>query len=114
MPYQFKLYPDRADMIRVSDGHVFAQEIQDAKTVRDFAVISFLPNPFDPARRMVILAGCGTQGCLAAARMVTFDGFREMARLQPLAAPLSVVVEIAIIDGQMTRPHIIDTFRWAP
>ncbi|MGH3375662.1 MAG: hypothetical protein ACRDP6_13055 [Actinoallomurus sp.] len=114
MPYRFKLYPDRADMIRVSDGHVFAQEVLGAKTVRDFAVISFLPNPFDPARRMVILAGCGTQGCLAAAKMVTFDGTREMARLQPLAAPLSVVIEIAVIEGQMTRPQIIDTFHWTP
>ena len=112
MPYEFTLYPDRADMIRTSDGHVFAQEVRKGKTERDFAVISFSPNPFDPARRMIILAGCGTLGCLAAARMVTSDGIREIARLQPLAAPLSIVIEIAVIDGQMTRPRIIDTCHW--
>ena len=87
--------------------------MENGRTVRDFAVISFLPSPFDPARRMVVLAGCGTQGCVAAAKMVTFDGIREMARLQPLAAPLSVVVEVAIIEGRMTRPQIIDTFLWS-
>jgi hypothetical protein len=114
MPYAFKLYADRADMIRVGDGRVYAQEVSQAKTVRDFAVISFLPSPFDPARRIVVLAGCGMQATLAAAKMVTFDGVREMARLRPPATPFSVVIEIEIIDGQMTRPQIIDTLHWKP
>jgi hypothetical protein len=109
LPYTFELYPDRADMIRIRDGRVFAQEVANAKTVRDFAVISFLPSPFDTARRIVILAGCGTQGTLAAAKMVTFDGVGEMASLRPPDSPFSVVIEIEIIDGQVTRPQIIDT-----
>jgi hypothetical protein len=83
-----------------------------AKTTRDFAVISFLPSPFAPGRRVVVLAGCGTQGTLAAAKMVTTDGVREMARLRP-TSPFSVVIEIEIIDGQMTHPQIIDTTHWS-
>jgi hypothetical protein len=114
MPYVFKLQADRAEMIRVGDGRVFAQEVSDARTVRDFAVISFLPSPFDNVRRVVVLAGCGTQGTLAAAKMVTFDGAREMARLRPPATAFSVVIEIEVIDGQMTRPQIIDTLHWTP
>lgn len=111
MPYAFELYADRADMIR-RDGRVFAQEVANAKTVRDFAVINFLPSPFDPARRIVVLAGCGTKGTLAAAGMVAVDGIREIAAHRPPDTPFSVVIEIEIIDGQMTKPHIIDTFHW--
>lgn len=113
MPYKFTLYPDRADIIRVADGQVFAQEVANAKTIRDFAAISFLPSPFDPNRRIVVLAGCGTQGTWAAAKMVTTDGIRDIARLHPPPTPFSVVIEIEIIDGQMTRPHIIDTVHWS-
>jgi hypothetical protein len=112
MPYAFKLHADRADMIRIDDGQVFAQEVSDAKTVRDYAVISFLPSPFDSARRIVVLAGCGTYGTLAAAKMVTFDGVREIARLRPPTTGFSVVIEIGMTDGQMTRPHIVDTSHW--
>lgn len=113
MPYKFTLHRDRADMIRLADGLVSAQEVVNAKTIRDFATISFLPSPFDPNRRIVILAGCGLQGTVAAAKMVTADGIRDIARLRPPTTPFSVVVEIEIIDGQMTRPHIIDTFHWS-
>jgi hypothetical protein len=114
MPYGFRLYTDRAEMIKIDDGRVFAQEVSDAKTVRDYAVISFLPSPFDAARRIVVLAGCGTQGTLAAAKMVTFDGVREMARLRPPATGFSVVIEVGVVENEMTRPQIIDTFHWTP
>jgi hypothetical protein len=92
---------------------VFAQEVVNAKTVRDFAAISFLPSPFDPGQRIVVLAGCGLQGTVAAAKMVTADGIRQLARLRPPATPFSVVIEIEIIDGRMTRPHIVDTVHWS-
>jgi hypothetical protein len=91
----------------------FAQEVMNAKTIRDFAAISFLPSPFGPDRRIVVLAGCGMQGTVAAAKMVTADGIREIARLRPPTTPFSVVIEIEIIDGQMTKPQIIDTVQWS-
>jgi hypothetical protein len=113
MPYAFKLQEDRAELIKLSDGRILAQEVVNGRTVRDFAVISLLPSPFDAARRVVVLAGCGSQGTLAAAKMVTTDGVGEIARLRPPATPFSVVIEIEVIDGQMTRPHIIDTTHWS-
>ncbi|TDD79466.1 hypothetical protein [Actinomadura rubrisoli] len=110
LPYRFRLYPDRADMIRACDGQVFAQQVVHAKTTRDFAVISLLPSPFRAGRRVIVLAGCGTLGSLAAARMVTRDGVGELADLRPPpGTPFSVVVEIEVLDGQMTRPQIVDT-----
>jgi hypothetical protein len=112
MPYEFKLYPHRARMIRLSDGQVFDQEVENARTIRDFAAISFLPSPFDPNRRIVVLAGCGMQGTVAAAKMVTTDGIRDIARLRPPATPFSVLIEIEIIDGQVTKPHIINAVHW--
>ncbi|TYK49568.1 hypothetical protein [Actinomadura decatromicini] len=108
LPYSFRLYPDRADMIRNSDGHVFAQQVVHAKTTRDFAVISLLPSPFHADRRVIVLAGCGTLGSLAAAKMVTQDGIARLAALRP-SAPFSAVIEIEILDGQMTNPQIVDT-----
>ncbi|HZB31859.1 MAG TPA: hypothetical protein VE465_17005 [Streptosporangiaceae bacterium] len=113
MPYRFTLYRDRADLVRLADGRVFAQEVMHAKTVRDFAAISFLPSPFDPDRRIVILAGCGMQATVAAAKMVTADGIRKIARLRPPVTPFSVVIEIEIIDGQATKPHITDVVHWS-
>jgi hypothetical protein len=113
MPYKVRLHRDRADMIRLADGMEFAQEVVNAKTIRDFAAISFLPSPFGPDRRIVVLAGCGMQGTVAAAKMVTADGIREIARLRPPTTPFSVVIEIEIIDGQMTKPQIIDTVQWS-
>ena len=113
MPYEFKLGRDRADMVRRADGRVFAQEVVHAKTLRDFAAISFLPSPFDPDRRIVVLAGCGLQGTVAAAKMVTADGIRQIARLRPPVTPFSVLIEIEIIDGQVTKPHIVDTIHWS-
>jgi hypothetical protein len=113
MPYRFELYHGRADMIRVADGRVFAQEVAHAKTTLDFGLISFLPSPFAPDRRVVVLAGCGPLGTLAAAKMVTTDGIRDMARLRPPATPFSVVVETEVVDGQMTRPQIVDAAHWS-
>jgi hypothetical protein len=114
MPYAFRLYPDRAELIRIRDSQMYAQKVSDTKTVRDFATISFLPSPFDAARRIAVLAGCGAQGTLSAAKMVTTDGIREIARLRPPGTPFSVVIEIEIIDGQATKPHIIETAHWTP
>jgi hypothetical protein len=113
MPYEFVCHPYRADLIRISDGRMYSQEVENARTVRDFAVVTFLPSPFDPTRRIVILAGCGTLGTLAAARMVTFDGIKEIAALRPPRTPFSIVIEIEVIDGQMTHPQIIDMAEWA-
>jgi hypothetical protein len=113
MPYTFRLCPDRADLIKLADGTVFAQEVVSAKTTHDFATVSLLPSPFDPNRRMIVLAGCGTLGTLAAAKMVTADGIRDLAHLHPPSTPFSVVIEIGIVDGQMTRPRIIDTVHWS-
>lgn len=112
MPYAFELFPDRANLIRLSDNRKLVQEVEAAKTVRDFAVISFLPNPFFPGRRLVILAGCGTMGTYAAAKMVTSTGIRETARLCRADTPVSLVIEVEIVDGHMTVPRIVETTPW--
>ncbi|GAA2726497.1 hypothetical protein [Actinocorallia aurantiaca] len=114
MPYAFELFPRSANLIRLSDNRKLAQEIEEEKTVRDFAVISFLPNPFSPSRRLVILAGCGTMGTYAAAKMVTSTGIRETAGCCRADTPVSVVIEVEIVDGHMTVPRIVETTPWEP
>ncbi|ROO85918.1 hypothetical protein EDD29_3472 [Actinocorallia herbida] len=113
-PYEFALYPDRADLIRRSDGMLLRQEVEQGRTVRDFACISLMASPYAPGRGLVVLAGCGTWGTLAASRLVTDPGIARLAALRPSAPAFTVVIEIEIIDGLATHARFVDQLAWTP
>jgi hypothetical protein len=112
VPYTFEVFPDHAAIIRNSDQQVFAQVVRDGRTVEDYAVITLAGNPFRPMSRLVMLAGCGAAGTLAAAKLVTSSGIREVAKIVKSKGFVTIVIHVELIQGYVTEPRIVDQTYW--
>jgi hypothetical protein len=112
VPYTFNLLSDHARIIRNSDKRTYAQLVRDGRTIEDYAVITLAGNPARPASQLVMLAGCGATGTLAAAELVTSSRIREVAKLVKPKAFVSIVIQVELIHGYMTEPKIVDHQYW--
>lgn len=112
IPYTFDLLPNHARIVRNSDQHQFAQVVRDGRTIEDYAVITLAGNPFRPVSRLVMLAGCGATGTLAAAELVTSERVREVAKFVNSKDFVSIVIHVELVDGYMTEPRIVDRRYW--
>ena len=71
--------------------------------VRDYGYIVRAPNPFDPERRVVVLAGSHTFGTVAAARWLLLEGAKRS-----VPADVAVLVEAEVLsDGHVAKPRLI-------
>jgi hypothetical protein len=112
VPYTFNLLSDHARIIRNSDKRTFAQLVSDGRTLEDYAIITLAGNPARPASQLVMLAGCGATGTLAAAELVTSSRIREIAKLVNSKDFVSIVIQVELIHGYMTEPRIVDHKYW--
>ncbi len=112
VPYTFSLLSDHARIIRNSDRRTYAQLVRDGRTIEDYAVITLAGNPARPASRLIMLAGCGATGTLAAAELVTSSRIREVAKLVNSKNFVSIVIQVELIHGYMTEPRIVDHKYW--
>lgn len=112
VPYAFELFPDRSTVVRDSDQRKFAQVVKDGRTMEDYAVITLARNPFRPMSRLVMLAGCGATGTLAAAKLVTSGRVREVAELVKSKDFTSIVIHVEMIHGYMAEPRVVDYVQW--
>lgn len=112
VPYAFNLLSDHARIIRNSDKRTYAQLVRDGRTIEDYAVITLAGNPARPASQLVMLAGCGATGTLAAAELVTSSRIREVAKLVNSKDFVSIVIQVELIHGYMTEPRIVDHQYW--
>jgi hypothetical protein len=112
VPYTFEVLPDRAAIVRNSDQKKFTQATKDGRTVEDYAVITLAGNPFRPMSRLVMLAGCGAAGTLAAANLITSNSVREVAKIAKSKDFISIIIRVELIHGYITEPRIVDQTHW--
>jgi hypothetical protein len=61
------IYFDASDKL-----HVYENEYEkNETTLKDYGLIIKLNNPYRPSRKVIIVAGCGSNGCLAASFILT-------------------------------------------
>jgi hypothetical protein len=112
VPYTFDLSSGHAKIVRKSDKRTFPQDVRGGRTIVDYAVITLAGNPVRPTSRLVMLAGCGATGTLAAAELVTSGRVREVAKIVNSKDFVSIVIQVELIHGYMTEPRIVAKTHW--
>jgi hypothetical protein len=110
IPYTFELTPGHPAIIRRSDEHAFAPVVEDGRIIEDYGVITLTGNPFRQGSRLVMLAGCGEAGTLAAAQLLTSSGVRDVAKIMRSTDFTSIVIRVELFHGYMTEPRIVDRY----
>jgi hypothetical protein len=109
LPIEFEVFRERSILIKKSDGSRRPQVVDDeGRTIKDYAVLILSSNPFDPTARVIMVAGCGTLGTTAAARMLAEPNMMRLARALRGDIPSCVVIESELIEGYVPPPKILE------
>jgi hypothetical protein len=108
LPFEFRSVAGQAALVRLQDGQEFPLQVDgNGRTIRDFGLIALARNPFQEASRVVVVAGCGTLGTVAAARVLTASPPQLIPPELIRSGSGALVVEIEVIEGFTTRPQVV-------
>ena len=75
--------------------------------VEDYGLIVLGKNPFNDRSRVILLMGCRTYGCIAAARMLIGDKVREVSRNLADTSEACLVVQTDVVGLYAGRPRLV-------
>jgi hypothetical protein len=108
LPFEFRSVAGQAALVRLQDGQEFPHQVDgNGRTIRDFGLIVLARNPFQEESRVVIVAGCGTLGTVAAAGALTASPPQLIPPQLIRSRSGVLVVEIEVIEGFTTRPQVV-------
>lgn len=109
IPFEFGERDGLATLTRVADGRTFSMTVDEhGRTTSDFGIVILAPSPFSSTSRVVIAAGCGTLGTMAAATMLTLPYAHTLPRDRQGDSVVSyVLVETEVVEGFTTPPRVI-------
>lgn len=104
IPYEFQ----GRRLVR-DDGRVFEPvNAENGLPTIDYGLIVVTPNPFNENKRVVLLAGCRTFGCLGAARAMTDPFVTGLAPLLDRGRTCCVVVKMDVLASWVGRIEVVD------
>ncbi|MFC4498675.1 MULTISPECIES: hypothetical protein [Streptomyces] len=106
-PYEFRRCPDEYRIVCVDSGEEYGESAVDGMTLVDHAIVLLARNPFAPASRLVMVAGCALLATTAATQLFARGEIRALAGAYDMSSPLALVVRVESVGGYVRRPEVV-------
>jgi hypothetical protein len=108
-PWRIPVIRDLVDQSGSTQPKVYRPSVKDGKVQSDYGLIIRAPNPFDPAKNVIILCGTYGYGTWAAVRFAQSREFlAELAKIRSARAIECVVgVDVVRESPQRLRPEFV-------